>query len=597
MEANLNTFLNHNNFTTVCERVGTYIDELNKLSLKKVKRLKDLFQFQKVFNEDSVQGVAGLLTIDTGIPVSNDLTNELNQLSLPSSQVKKQTKETVRESIVFKLSVEVNRTVEHEYFVLKKLNSLRKFCPNFVGTLGLLPAYVARSFFEDKEHEDLKNIFEVKSNPVQVNYLLLEYVSDLTFRHVCKFAHKSIVTGTIISVLCALQIAQNKYNFVHYDLHSGNILMRKTEPDAYFAYIINGQCYVYPTYGWYPVIIDMGSSYVKGLEERPTRTSIEHYHRGLQSTTYDPVSDVHHFLLSAVSRLEKTETQSNEFHRHFRLIATRMMHFFRHGQIWRHTGWKQLPVNILYQFNNFVNGVKPEMCKFYKDLQTAVVETLVLGVKLPWQPITQQDFFNIIAFYYPSLVSKVADGSKDPLKVLVKVAIEDLCHFLNLLDNDPLTKSDINVLYALRSLVEHASLIKDTSKTFELPKETILAFKQVTQGMYPTYTFKLDLVRSFRGAAVICKVMRHLLATFNQQNLAKIHEWQEQSEIKKPVDVIPFLMKNTGVRYAFNSTSPIYIWDSDREQHHKVTFQELKIINEHEIYPNILEFVNKSKDI
>ena len=569
MDSLLDTFLNYQHFHHVYNQVGSYLNELKSLTRdKRIKRIRTLFQYQKTFNTDSVQGMAGIVNINSGIAVKDvdDVKTNLDD------------DDTIIQPIVFKLSVEMNRSVEHEYMVLHKLNTLRKYCPNFVATLGLLNGFVCRSFFEAKDPVTIKNVFEVKQNAVQTNYLLIEYVSDITFKHICRYADKATVTGTILSVLCALQIAQNKFNFTHYDLHSDNILMRKVEEDSYFAYVINGQVILYPTGGWYPVMIDMGSSYISGIHENTNRTSISHYHRGLQSTEFDPLGDVHHFVLSALSRLEKADdTQSEDFCRHFRTMAGHLMHFFRQANIWRHKGWKQLPYNIIFLFNEAVLKAKPQTCTFYAELQTSVVETIALGVKLPWQPMTSDLMHQLLVYYY----GKQVDKQVEPLQLLLKLAVEDVCHFLSVLDEDPLTKSDIIVMFTLRALVEHACMIKELSTvSFTIPKDVLTQFKQVTHTMYPHYSYKLDFNRSFRGASCLCLLMRHMLYVFNQPNVKLMKEWYHNIEIKSALQVAQFIQQNTAIRYEWNKNTVLYIWDSDKEQQVTTTFGKLNVASE-----------------
>ena len=570
----MDTFLNIEDFNQVCKVIGDQIEDISTLPRdKRVKRIKQMFEFQKVFSTDSVQGVAGILAIDTKVlkPSANSCSS-----SSPDKHI-----DTIKQQIVFKLSVEINRTIEHEFFVLKKLNALRSFCPNFVGALGLLPGYVTRSFFEEEEHDYTKNLFEIKKNPVQANYLLLEYVSDITFSHITKYADKATVTGILLGVLCALQVAVNKLNFVHYDLHSGNLLMRKIEEDAYFAYRFENEIVVYPTFGWYPVIIDMGSSYIKGIEERPTRTGIAHYHKGLQSTVFDKIGDLHHFMISACSRLEKREEQPDEFRRHFRLIAGRMMHAFRYGNIWRYNGWKQLPVNLAYYVNEAILKTQPELSDFYKKMRTAVIETMTLGVKLPWKKLTDEDLTKIKHFYYPDV--NPAHDTISVLELLLKQSVEDVCHFLHLLDIDPLTKSDINILYALRTLVEHAALLPDhtsNSSAFSVSNDVINNFKNITQTMYPQYSYKMNFNKCFRGCAVMCIVFRHLLQVLNQGNLNQVKEWTEKAEYTKPIEIIRFLQQQTAVRFTYTNETPLYIWDSVKETHTKTTFGALQVPKE-----------------
>ena len=527
--------------STSCSSMYALLETLAKLSReKRIKKIKSCLEFKKIFNTTSVQGIAGLV----------------DPVSMPDIK-----------QVVFKLSIEINRTIEHEHYILSKLNALREYCPNFIGTLGMLPAYVNRSFFEEQEHDEDTNIFDAQLNPVETNYLLLEYAGDIAFRHVIKYSSKATVTGVLIGVLCALQIAQNKLNFVHYDLHSDNILMKQIEEDSWFAYVIKGKVVTYPTFGLYPVIIDMGSSHVQGINEHLNRTSICHYHRGLQSNKYDKLNDVHHFLLSALSSLEIEYHQPEEFQQHFRVIATRVMHTFRHFEIWREQGWKELPHDLVHMFNSLVAEAKTEPCKFYRDLRTTVIETLSLGVKLPWVSSTDQDLCILLKYYY-SL--ELPQGGNIELE-LVKKGMEDIFHFLEMLDEE--TDSDINVLFALRALAEQAGSLKETGKTFALTKKTITDFKHSLQTLFPRYTYNtLDISRCFRGALVVTKLLRHLLGSFNAENEEVIEEGTRQTEIKEPIDVIPFLLQNTAIPYKYTPDTLMYIWDSDAQKHHKVSF-------------------------
>ena len=149
--------------------------------------------------------------------------------------------------------------------------------------------------------------------------------------------------------------------------------------------------------------------------------------------------------------------------------------------------------------------------------------------------------------------------------------MEDINHFLLCLDEDPLTKTDISIIYALRALVEHASLI-NTSEPFNVSKEIMNNFRAITHSIYPNYSAKLDLVRSFRGASCICVLMRHLLLKFNEPNVNLIQEWSELTDIKTAWDIASFIKQNTAIRYSFKAEDPLYIWDCDKERAIKTNF-------------------------
>ena len=519
--------------------IETFVQELGKLPrAKRIKKIKANLAFKKVFETDSVQGLAGLVSYGD-------------------------------QDLVFKLSIEINRIVEHEHFVLSKVNALRSYCPNFVMSMGLLPAYVNREFFEEQEHDSDTNIFDAEENPIPTNYLLIEYVNNVAFRHIIKYSSKATVTGVLVGVLCALQIAQNKLKFVHYDLHSDNILMKQVEEDSYFAYVIKGKVVVYPTFGWYPVIIDMGSSYIAEVDEQPFRASVCHCHHGLQSNYFDPLSDVHHFLLSALSSLEVESRQSESFQQHFRVINTRVMHIFRHFKIWREQGWKELPNNVMHMFAAQVTeayGPTDKPSKFYRDMRTVVVETLALGVALPWKVMTDKEVEGLAKVH-----GVVHSGEVDSVNGLLKQGMVDLCYFLETLNE--VSDSDIPVLVALRCLVETSF---GAGNGVKLTKKTINAFKQATQPMFPDFNLELlDMHRCFKAVQILSKVCQHLFCTFNNDNLDLISQGLNETTIKSPIDMIPFLLQNTAVPYNFSESSVIYIWDSDQEKHTKTTFKAL----------------------
>jgi hypothetical protein len=275
--------------------------------------------------------------------------------------------------------------------------------------------------------------------------------------------------------------------------------------------------------------------------------------------------------------LEKQDEQSDGFLRHFRMIAGRIMHMFRHGEVWRHKGWKQLPCNLHFLFSEAISKSEPVTCEYFSLFKYEIIECITLGVKLPWTELTEDQLERLHNFYYPSKTS----SKRSYLELLIKNSIEDLCHFLDTLDSDPLTNSDVNIMYTLRALVEHASLIPiNESETFEVPKTTLSNFKIIANAVYPTLNYKLDLQKSFRGASCICIVLQHLLASFNKPNVNTMNEWYGKTQVTKPIDVIKFLQQNTSTRFVFKGADPLYIWDADRKKSIKTTLGEAGCISE-----------------
>ena len=56
--------------------------------------------------------------------------------------------------VVFKIGSDVNLCIEHERDVLQSLNTIRDWCPHYVGYLGYLVVPVANDFIESEKQPD-----------------------------------------------------------------------------------------------------------------------------------------------------------------------------------------------------------------------------------------------------------------------------------------------------------------------------------------------------------------------------------------------------------------------------------------------------------
>ena len=159
----------------------------------------------------------------------------------------------------------------YEFLVGEQVNKLGK---NFAQTLGLFI---------------LPNVLGIKPYEKYIPYLLLEYIQGDILEET--IFDENILLEFYIQIICALQFAQEKIHFTHYDLHSENIIIKKT-----------------PTLLEYPLkrgtrkvkssilvtIIDFGYSHVslphipKGLSVCMKRDQLE---RGTVPSVFDPLID------------------------------------------------------------------------------------------------------------------------------------------------------------------------------------------------------------------------------------------------------------------------------------------------------------------
>ena len=125
-----------------------------------------------------------------------------------------------------------------EYFIgTFCCNNLRSIIPNFVYTLGILKC------------NDLKNKNNISINHFcstnKGNFIIYEKIIGNSLEDEIKksdFNLKSCLSY-FIQILLSLMIAQDKYSFVHNDLHTNNIMIRDIIGEQIITYFINGITY------------------------------------------------------------------------------------------------------------------------------------------------------------------------------------------------------------------------------------------------------------------------------------------------------------------------------------------------------------------
>jgi len=250
------------------------------------------FKFNKLFSNQGKQGIVGILDVNKDVDIN-----------LPKE-------------MVFKISQDINYVIEHEYNIMQSLNDLSSFCPHFCKSFGILEELV-----EPKFKNIDNNPFNITSNyGINKKILLIEYIKDSykLYNYIkSSDINESILYSLIKQVILSIAIAQNKKNFTHYDLHSCNIMIKKCDPNISFLYVIDSDSFLVPTYGYYPVIIDFGFSYVKEIENNPLFPSLGHTQAGFNSFKYDWISDSKLFLITVCDEIvtKRRSSTSKKFKR------------------------------------------------------------------------------------------------------------------------------------------------------------------------------------------------------------------------------------------------------------------------------------------
>jgi len=523
--------------------IEKFIKHLNTLSL--VKRMKEIskhMDYVQVFDTKGVQGLTGILNY-------------------------KKTKEQV----VFKISFDIDFSLEHEHKILQRINDLRTFCPHFVGTFGMTCLPISNKFISDNcedssdedseysenedsdeedEYKDEKlSLFDNDPNYLPSNILFLDYVSDLSYYKILKFGHKNIIHSQILMLMCAMELSQKSIKFTHYDLHLDNILIKTCDENRYHVYIIEGKKYLVPTNGYYPVLIDMGNSYVDTLEGRNLTSTLMNYHNGLQPNQFDRLNDVHHLLMSTFDYLEYRTPQ-------WYSMCYRVMHEFRHIPIFRGKGWKKLPNDISESLMDYISEHIPSTT-ILKDYEYNLLDIIANIVELPFDTIE----FN----------KKEFDDSLYSLFTEIgKLDIEELVH-------------NFEPLFIIKELINviNKNINSNNLKAVESQFKMNINFL-ITKANYPK---SFDFSKVFSSLKIIKKNLPYLLTKFIKENNKLISEKYELTSVKSPIDFFNIFKQNLSQRYHFNENTSFLIINSDKQQQTQkllvdmISKQDIKLLN------------------
>lgn len=225
-------------------------------------------EYKSLFGKPGKQGIAGVLTVK-----GTDMT------------------------VAFKLSQQIDNLMEHEFTIMNCLNDMSSFCPHFCKSIGLLDCQrnprTTTNGNPFRKQADVSYMIPDKmliAENIHNSYKLSTYIKNVK-------AKEDVIYSTIKQILLATSMAQKKKRLSHYDLHSGNIMMRKCNKDVVFLYILDEKNQIaVPTLGHFPVIIDYGFSYAVGMEDRPLLPSMGHTQYGYTSDRCDQNVDCRIFL-------------------------------------------------------------------------------------------------------------------------------------------------------------------------------------------------------------------------------------------------------------------------------------------------------------
>lgn len=293
-------------------------------------------QYYKMFNNDTSQGVVGLLRPLKKAPK----TKKVLRLEEPTFPVSATDYFFVEDEpmypiYVFKIPKEVNTLVDHEMKVSKDMEELSTFLPHFNRILEVkrdVKCYIPNSKKTMVEHNPFSQYNCVRDVSI-IEYIpskltLLKYVTETNF--------SGCSEPLIHQLILALFIAQQEKNFTHYDLHLENVLLRKCSKRTFFWYKFNFEGVVIDrlvfTNGYFPVLFDYGFAYSKGLDSTSYNNSLFFTHKGYTPFMFDEVND----FKSLIVRLAYIRNCPSKFKN---LAKDHFFHAKAKFKLDRETGW------------------------------------------------------------------------------------------------------------------------------------------------------------------------------------------------------------------------------------------------------------------
>lgn len=165
----------------------------------------------------------------------------------------------VSEKVVCKISRILDYSVRHEYSVMDVLYKINQ--TNFPEP------YMYREMLVDCNYRKKLNPFKISSEtyPILTDVLFMEYIDGVCLEDFAKTHPHKLTFNICRQVILASMEAYEKCAFTHYDLHPGNVIVRKTDVSS-LTYVVGKKTHTVNTHGYIGVVIDFGLSYVDGLD-------------------------------------------------------------------------------------------------------------------------------------------------------------------------------------------------------------------------------------------------------------------------------------------------------------------------------------------
>jgi hypothetical protein len=441
---------------------------------------------------------------------------------------------------VYKISQYLNNTIAHEACIMESLNSLKSFCPHFCTFYGKINHKV------DANYRKIQNPFKIKTKkPIFVETLFMEEIVGEKFYNFLKTEttdrKQKALYSIIKQILLAIYIAQTKKKFTHYDLHSCNILLKKCDKDAVFLYKLSpGNCISIATFGYYPIIIDFGFSFIEDLNGKGINSSLAHTNVGFMTNQFDMLSDPKLFLVSVSDEIKRYMPSQNA-----NILRNIVKNNFEPLDIDWECGWDN------YDYPGAADFVLEKL----QDIDTSDINSDLF---------TNCDHFCIdIIQSLVILPLKPADTENIDLEIAYKTMVSEFSKIEKCIGsrlyNLYIFKCIVDIIGEIKDFYENAETREDISKIVEYFKGKVLEnIRSIASFCIPK---KLNYERLMCSVLCVAKCTEEILyEVIQEKNQEKEVEYSEV-DLNTPVKIYAAIEVNIPQKYEFTSNTKVYVFD------------------------------------
>jgi len=454
----------------------------------------------------------------------------------------------INQKCLFKMSQTINFLVNHEITIMRGLSELSNYCPHFCKGIGTLKCKM------EPKHKKTKNPFEIKTKyAIEKEILLCEYIENSSkFYNYIKSEkdNENVLYSIVKQVLMAINIAQKKKKFTHYDLHSNNIMIKKCNKDLVFIYKIDDENqFCIPTVGHYPVIIDFGFSYIEDMEDQPLWTSLAHTEVGFISDRFDWVADPKLFLITVSDEIKNYKKTKKS-----KCLRRIVRNIFHPLKIELDSGWDNVEEKaaVDYILDIFKTYKYSKIFKEYDYYCVDMLQSLII------LPLEEQDYSEIGKYY------------KIFLKEWIKIENQISNEFYNLY----ILKEIINVARNIRSYYMDSDTRQDSINMFQHSVYEII--NKVTKFCLPK---NINFEKFLCSLFLLTKNMEGILHDIIKSRMIEKEKEYEKMPLKNIEQIYAAIDVNISDNYIYNENTIFLIMDCVNKTHSLFEIPKDEIVN------------------